>query len=106
MPFKKSPPVPKSKKLVVAVSQALKSETEEQRNLVAQFHACHPDSLHSERVIAAVIDCSVEKLQRDRWRGTGLPFVRFGRLVRYRKRDVVNAPVVSPAERSQQQAAA
>lgn len=83
---------------MVAVSQAFKSETEEQGKLVAQFHACHPDSLHSEIVVAAVIGCSVEKLQRDRWRGTGLPFVRFGRLVRYRKSDVLSPPVVNPAE--------
>ena len=74
--------------------------------LVAQFYEAHPDSLHDERVVAAVIGCSQEKLQRDRWSGKGLPFHRFGRLVRYRKRDVTDRPAINPAAREAARAAA
>lgn len=58
---------------------------------VHEFYSAHPDALFDETVIAAVLRCSVEKLQRDRSTGRGLVFVRYGRLIRYRKSDVLSA---------------
>lgn len=57
--------------------------------LVRLFHESHPDSFHDQRTVAAVIGCSLEKLERDRWAGKGLPYKKFGRLVRYQKRAVL-----------------
>lgn len=56
------------------------------------YDAAPDDALLDENVVAAVHGCSVAKLQRDRWAGTGLPFVRCGgRMVRYRKSTVRQA---------------
>jgi hypothetical protein len=79
-------------KLANAVSKALTDEAIDRVKIVAEFHNSHPESFHDQRVVATVIGCSEEKLERDRWAGKGIPFTRFGRLVRYRKRDVVGTP--------------
>ncbi len=48
-----------------------------------------PDStLFSQNTVAAILDCSLATLERDRWIGKGVPFTKFGRLVRYRKSDI------------------
>lgn len=70
--------------------------TEGPAELIERFHESHLDSFHDQRVIAAVIGCSKEKLERDRWAGKGLPYVKFGRLVRYQKRAVLE-PAKQPA---------
>lgn len=44
----------------------------------------------TEKQLAARWQSSVKKLQKDRLHGTGPPFVRMGRLVRYRMTDVVD----------------
>lgn len=82
-----------------AVSRALRDRNKsEPAELITAFHESHPESFHDERTIAVVIGCSEEKLQRDRWAGKGLPFVRFGRLVRYRKRDVLGVPAAQSSQ--------
>ena len=49
-----------------------------------------PDSaIFNEIDIAAVRGCSVATLQRDRWAGAGIPFIKINRAVRYRKSDVI-----------------
>lgn len=58
------------------------------RALLAQFLALPDEALASSEQVAAYLDCTVAKLERDRWAGTGLAFTRIGRRVRYRKRDV------------------
>lgn len=41
-----------------------------------------------EGAVAKLLNVSVYKLQRDRCRGTGIPFVRLGRMIRYRQSEV------------------
>ncbi len=41
--------------------------------------------LLDEKETAALLRVSVAKLQRDRWAGTGMPFIKLGRSVRYSK---------------------
>lgn len=53
------------------------------------FYASPVESLYDEIAIAAVVDVTVAKLQRDRWAGTGIKFIKIGRLVKYRKSDVL-----------------
>lgn len=45
--------------------------------------------LLTENEVASILKVSRAKLQRDRWAGEGLPFVKFGRAVRYRQEDIV-----------------
>lgn len=54
------------------------------------FYSAPDESLYGQTVIAEVIDCSEAKLERDRWAGTGIPFIKIGRKVKYRKGDVLN----------------
>lgn len=44
--------------------------------------------LASERRLSKLIDVPVKTLQGQRLRGDGIPFVKIGRLVRYRMADV------------------
>jgi predicted DNA-binding transcriptional regulator AlpA len=46
------------------------------------------DPLLSDREVSALIGRARPTLQKDRLRGDGIPFVRIGRLVRYRRSDV------------------
>jgi hypothetical protein len=63
-------------------------------DLVAEFNRLPDIALVSQKIVAILLDCSEAKLERDRWAGTGLPFVKVGGLVRYRKADIlaVSAP--------------
>ncbi len=47
------------------------------------------DTLLSEREVSRIIGRAVSTLQKDRCIGCGVPFVRVGRLVRYRESDVM-----------------
>lgn len=68
-----------------AVSARFPNTPEDQARLVAAFCAAPDNALVDEKIVAAYFGCSVEKLQRDRWANTGLPFIKIGgRLVRYR----------------------
>ncbi len=55
---------------------------------ISAFWASHVESLHNCSTVAAVLGDTVAKLERDAWLGQGLPLVRVGRAVRYRKRSV------------------
>ncbi|MEQ1560400.1 MAG: hypothetical protein ABL933_17330 [Methyloglobulus sp.] len=54
------------------------------------FYASPDASLHGQSVIAAVRGCSEALLERERWNGTGIQFLKIGRAVSYRKSDVLN----------------
>ncbi len=41
-----------------------------------------------EKVVAEILGCSVKKIQKDRWLGVGISFVKIGHLVRYRQEDI------------------
>lgn len=57
-------------------------------NLLQEYEHAPDWALFSQETLAAIRDCSLATLERDRWAGTGVPFVKMGRLVRYRKADV------------------
>ena len=44
-------------------------------------------SLMNQKQVAEYLGKSVKTLERDRWAGIGIPFVKVGRLVRYRADD-------------------
>lgn len=46
------------------------------------------DQLWDEGQLAAYRGCAVSSIQKERVRGDGPPFVKLGRLVRYRPEDV------------------
>jgi len=58
-------------------------------NTLHNFYQAPDESLHPQATITAVLDCSEAKLERDRWVGVGIPFIKIGRSVKYRKTDVM-----------------
>ena len=48
----------------------------------------HRTSLLCEKEVARIIGCSIFKLQKDRRQGSPIPFIKVGRSVRYRLRDI------------------
>jgi predicted DNA-binding transcriptional regulator AlpA len=64
-------------------------KTKTSRLTLIQEYETAPDSaLFSQDTVAAILDCSLATIERDRWIGKGVPFAKFGRLVRYRKSDI------------------
>ncbi|MFT3742413.1 MAG: DNA-binding protein [Gammaproteobacteria bacterium] len=59
-------------------------------NLIVEFESAPDSALFTQEMIAAIRDCSLATIERDRWAGTGVPFIKIGRLVRYRKADIQN----------------
>jgi len=47
-------------------------------------------SLLDEKTVATQLNCEVKTLQAWRCRGVGVPFVRVGRLIRYKPEDVAD----------------
>ena len=62
----------------------------ERTQLRQEFLETPEDGLVDTSQVAAFLNCSTAKLERDRWMGEGLPFVKLGRLVRYRKQTVLD----------------
>jgi predicted DNA-binding transcriptional regulator AlpA len=58
------------------------------------------DSLLSDRDVEKITGRARSTLQKDRVVGSGIPFVRIGRLVRYRQSDVQAFLDALPARRS------
>lgn len=58
-------------------------------DLINEFEQAPNWALFSQETVAAIRDCSLATLERDRWAGTGVPFVKMGRLVRYRKSEIL-----------------
>jgi hypothetical protein len=56
---------------------------------LAEFNSADDSTLFNQTVIAHVLDCSTATMERDRWSGGGIPFIKINRLVRYRKADVL-----------------
>lgn len=55
----------------------------------ADFDTAPQSTLFDQKTISIVLGCSTAKLERDRWQGGGIPFIKIGRLVKYRKADVL-----------------
>ena len=53
------------------------------------FNAAPDNTLFDQKTIAAIRGCSEATLERDRWAGGGIPFIKIKRAVRYRKSDAV-----------------
>lgn len=56
---------------------------------LAEFYSAPETALFNQIVIAHVRDCSTATLERDRWAGGGIPFIKVNRAVRYKKSDVL-----------------
>ncbi len=56
---------------------------------LAEFDSAPDSTLFNQVIIAHVRDCSIATLERDRWAGGGIPFIKIGRAVKYKKADVV-----------------
>lgn len=69
-------------------------------DLIHAFEAAPDNALFNQGTIAAVYGCSKAKLERDRWAGTGIPYLKLGWQVRYRKADVLAALASLPTYRS------
>lgn len=59
-------------------------------DLINQYEIAPLSALFSQETLAAILDCSIATMERDRWVGKGVPFAKFGRLVRYRKSEIKN----------------
>jgi predicted DNA-binding transcriptional regulator AlpA len=72
-------------------------------SVVDQFWRSHEEALFAQPVLVALTGLSAAYFERARWEGGGPRFLKFGRLVRYRKADVVDwinqrQPVASTSE--------
>ncbi|OGT35279.1 MAG: hypothetical protein A3F11_10135 [Gammaproteobacteria bacterium RIFCSPHIGHO2_12_FULL_37_14] len=56
--------------------------------LINEYEQAPNWALFSQETVAAIRDCSLATLERERWAGTGIRFVKMGRLVRYRKSEI------------------
>ena len=61
-------------------------------------------TVFDQHTIAALRDCSIATMERDRWVGQGVPFIKFKHSVRYRKSDVLAWLDKHPAVQSTTQA--
>ncbi|KTD25770.1 MULTISPECIES: helix-turn-helix domain-containing protein [Legionella] len=58
--------------------------------LLNEFDSAPHTALFNQQTLAAVLDCSTQLLERNRWEGKGIPFLKIGRKVLYRKSDVLS----------------
>lgn len=57
-------------------------------DLMREYELAPDSALFSQETVAALRDCSISLIERERWAGTGVRFVKTSRLVRYRKKDI------------------
>ncbi len=58
--------------------------------LLNEFESAPLSTLFNQQTIAAVLSCSTQLLERNRWAGSGVPYLKIGRKVLYRKSDVLD----------------
>lgn len=58
--------------------------------LLNEFEAASNSTMFSQNTIAAVLNCSTQLLERNRWAGAGIPYIKIGRKVLYRKSEVMD----------------
>jgi hypothetical protein len=64
-------------------------KNQQQRLSLINEYELSPDSaFFSQETVAAIRNCSLATIERDRWVGSGVPFVKMGRLVRYSKKEI------------------
>jgi hypothetical protein len=59
-------------------------------HLLNEFDSAPESSLFNQQTIAAVLSCSTQLLERNRWAGTSVPYLKIGRKVLYRKSNVLS----------------
>ena len=57
--------------------------------LINEFESAPDSTLFNQNTLAAVLNCSTQLLERNRWAGQGVPYLKIGRKVLYRKSDVL-----------------
>ncbi len=57
-------------------------------DLINEYEQAPDSALFAQETIAAILNCSLATIERDRWLGNGIPFIKIGRMVRYRKSDI------------------
>lgn len=57
--------------------------------LIQDFYNAPDSALFDQITIAAVLGCSTALIERNRWAGGGIPFIKINRAVRYRKSDAL-----------------
>ncbi|GAN31490.1 TPA: DNA-binding protein [Legionella pneumophila] len=58
--------------------------------LLNEFESAPTSALFNQHTLAAVLDCSTQLLERNRWEGKGVPYLKISRKVLYRKSDVLS----------------
>lgn len=58
--------------------------------LLQEFYSAPLEAWFSQNTVAAVRGCSVATVERDRWSGQGIPFIKCGRSVRYTKKAILD----------------
>lgn len=58
--------------------------------LLQEFQCAPAEAWFGQDTVAAVRDCSIATVERDRWAGIGIPFIKSGRSVRYSKQAILN----------------
>ena len=81
-------------------------QTPKRSDALAEFYNAPDSALFNQMTIAAIRECSKFTMERDRWNGGGIPFVKIGRAVRYRKADVVDWLAKNPTQTSTSSVAA
>jgi len=57
--------------------------------LLLEFNSAPLETWFSQSTVAAVRGCSIATIERDRWAGQGVPFIKCGRSVRYTKHSIL-----------------
>lgn len=58
--------------------------------LLNEFEQAPLDTLFDQVTPAAILGCSCALMERNRWKGGGVPFLKVGRSVRYKKSDILS----------------
>jgi hypothetical protein len=58
--------------------------------IITEFYAAPPETLFPQSTLCAVLNCSTALAERHRWAGRGVPYIKIGRNVRYRKIAILN----------------
>lgn len=57
--------------------------------LINEFESAPDSMLFNQNTLAAILDCSTQLLERNRWAGQGVSYLKIGGKVLYRKSDVI-----------------
>jgi hypothetical protein len=63
--------------------------TKPRLELISEFYGAPPEALFPQETLCAVLGCSSALAERNRWAGSGVPFIKLNRSVRYKKADIL-----------------